>query len=534
MASRDLPKSIGDFFFGWPGRIAQELPHRKSEFEDEANAFYDEDDKEKKVTIKNLWPTFCSGAGLFSDGYVNNSIGTVNTCLSTLYPKQYKESHAISNVPSIAFVGIVVGQLTFGYISDHISRKSGMLTSNILLIIFTLLCAVATWGAHGSVPGMLAAITAFRFFLGFAIGSEYPTASVIAAEFSNSLSKGHRNRYFCWFTNTMIDWGFVVSAFVPLVLLWIFSPRHLTAVWRLTLALGVFPPLILFWLRLKLTESNSFSKTRINKTTKVPYLLIFKYYWYRLAVVAILWFIYDFSVYSFGIFSSWIFDAIIPGNDMYKSFGWNVVFNLFYMPGAILGGWASDYFGPRLTFAVGVGLQGIIGFAMSACYGSLKKHIAGFTVVFGIFTALGEFGPGNNVGVLASKTSAAPIRGQYYGIAAAVGKIGAFVGTWVFPVIVKKYDKISPDLGMQVPLYISSALCMVSTFLVIFCCPSISQGGMYEEDYLFLKYLQEHGYDISQLGDGTAAASMDPKEPYKDDIDSIKKADVNVVAEQVN
>lgn len=165
MASRDLPKSIGDFFFGWPGRIAQELPHRKSEFEDEANAFYDEDDKEKKVTIKNLWPTFCSGAGLFSDGYVNNSIGTVNTCLSTLYPKQYKESHAISNVPSIAFVGIVVGQLTFGYISDHISRKSGMLTSNILLIIFTLLCAVATWGAHGSVPGMLAAITAFRFFL---------------------------------------------------------------------------------------------------------------------------------------------------------------------------------------------------------------------------------------------------------------------------------------------------------------------------------------------------------------------------------
>lgn len=57
---------------------------------------------------------------------------------------------------------------------------------------------------------------------------------------------------------------------------------------------------------------------------------------------------------------------------------------------------------------------------------------------------------------------------------------------------------------------------------------------MYEEDYLFLKYLQEHGYDISQLGDGTAAASMDPKELYKDDIDSIKKADVNVVAEQVN
>lgn len=56
---------------------------------------------------------------------------------------------------------------------------------------------------------------------------------------------------------------------------------------------------------------------------------------------------------------------------------------------------------------------------------------------------------------------------------------------------------------------------------------------MYEEDYLFLKYLQEHGYDISQFGDGTAATSMDPKELYKDDIDSTNKADVNIVTEQV-
>lgn len=42
-------------------------------------------------------------------------------------------------------------------------------------------------------------------------------------------------------------------------------------------------------------------------------------------------------------------------------------------------------------------------------------------------------GAGNCLGLLASKTSPTAVRGQFYGIAAAIGKIGAFVGTWAFP-----------------------------------------------------------------------------------------------------
>lgn len=67
---------------------------------------------------------------------------------------------------------------------------------------------------------------------------------------------------------------------------------------------------------------------------------------------------------------------------------------------------------------------------MSGLYTHLKNHIAAFAVVYGIFLSFGELGPGNNLGLLASKTSPTAIRGQFYGIAAAVGKVGAFVGTW--------------------------------------------------------------------------------------------------------
>lgn len=509
MASRDFPRSFPDVFVGWMRHIPSEVTWGKSAREIEEHArsktpqdHIQRDEIVEKTKVSSLWPAFTSGAGLFSDGYVNASIGTVSTLLSTLYPKEYANSNAISNVASIAFVGIVLGQLSFGYVSDRISRKKGMLFTNACLIFFTLLTCVGTWGAHGSPYGLFAALTTFRFFLGYFIGAEYPTASVLAAEFANKLPAGHRNRYFCWFTNGMIDMGFIIAAFVPLVLLWIFSERHLTAVWRLTLGLGVFPPLILFFLRLKISEGDNFKKLNFNrKGVSVPYKLVFKFYWFRLTIVSLIWFIYDFCTYPFGIYSSQIISAVVPDADIYKTFGWNVVFNVFYIPGAFLGALSADYFGPRLTLATGVGLQGVVGFIMAGCYTQLSKSIAGFTVIYGVFTALGEFGPGDNIGLLASKTAATPVRGQYYGIAAAIGKIGAFIGTYIFPIIIKNAGGSKSLGGKTVPFYVASALCILSAVITLLLCPSLDQDALNKEDEHFLAYLHDNGFDISQLGD---------------------------------
>ena len=46
-------------------------------------------------------------------------------CLKKIYPDEITKSNAINNIASIAFVGTVVGQLGFGYISDRIARKEG-------------------------------------------------------------------------------------------------------------------------------------------------------------------------------------------------------------------------------------------------------------------------------------------------------------------------------------------------------------------------------------------------------------------------
>lgn len=120
---------------------------------------------------------------------------------------------------------------------------------------------------------MFAALTAYRFFLGIGIGGEYPAGSVAAAENTGELKKGHRNRWFILFTNFAIDVASAISTLVPMILVLIFSENHLRAVWRLTLGLGVIPPLSLLYLRVKLQEPEEFNRERMHK---FPWWLILK------------------------------------------------------------------------------------------------------------------------------------------------------------------------------------------------------------------------------------------------------------------
>lgn len=319
------------------------------------------------------------------------------------------------------------------------------------------------------------------------------------AESTGELKSGHRNRWFIAFTNLSIDAGFVVAALVPMILVLIFSESHLRVVWRMCLGLGIIPPLSLLYLRIKLQEPEEYHR---NKMNHYPYWLILKFYWSRLIVVSLIWFIYDFSSYSFGIYSSSWLAFLLPSTaPLWKTFGWNTVINLFYIPGAIIGAFLSDWIGPKYCLILGVWLQGIIGFVMTAIYKHLDQpsQVGGFVVMYGIFLALGEVGPGDNIGLVASKTSATSIRGQYYGIAAACGKIGAFVGNYVFPEIIKAAGDDVIKQG-QYPFYVSSALCIFSGFVALLFLPHIGQDTITEEDEKFRDYLIRHGYDVSSLG----------------------------------
>jgi len=402
-----------------------------------------------------------------------------------------------------------VGMLTFGYLSDKFGRKFGMMTATGIVFVFSALSA-ASKGAHGSGRGMLDMLLAMRFFLGIGIGAEYPCGSVAASEQSEEegIAENAQHRWFALATNSMIDLGFVVSSFVPLVCFWIFGDDHLRAVWRVSVGLGIIPAAAVFLWRLRMDEPTRYKKDSM-KNAKIPYWLIIKRYWVGLAALSLTWFIYDFITYPFGLYSSTVVNNITGGSSALSTvFGWNTIINLFYMPGTLGGAFIVDYLGPKHTMIIGLLLQAVIGFIMSGAYVQLSEHIAAFAVVYGIFLSFGEVGPGNCLGLLAGKSGPTAVRGQYYGIAAAIGKVGAFVGTWAFPPMINAFGGASSTRGNTGPFWVGSGLAILSALTTFFFIKPLTHNGMVAEDREFRKYLEANGYDTSKMGFADADSSF--------------------------
>jgi len=180
-------------------------------------------------------------------------------------------------------------------------------------------------------------------------------------------------------------------------------------------------------------------------------------------------------------------------------FGWNTIINLFYMPGTLIGALLVDKVGAKTLLIVALMFQAIVGFIMSGLYVQLSNHIAAFAVVYGIFLAMGEVGPGNCIGLLAAKSSATAVRGRFYGTAAAFGKIGAYVGTWAFPALIADFPADS-SIANTGPFYLGSGLAILSAIVTFFLIRPLTVDQQHLEDIAFKEYLAEHDYDIRQMG----------------------------------
>ena len=95
----------------------------------------------------------------------------------------------------------------------------------------------------------------------------------------------------------------------------IFSEKHLRAVWRIAVGLGCIPPLSVFYFRMKMEEPERYREDGM-RNAQTPYALVIKTYWKRLLAVGGVWFLYNFLVYPFNMYSSYIIDIILPPEEV--------------------------------------------------------------------------------------------------------------------------------------------------------------------------------------------------------------------------
>lgn len=250
--------------------------------------------------------------------------------------------------------------------------------------------------------------------------------------------------------------------------------------------------------------------------SKVPYLHALRLYWKPMlgtckfyfctniwnakltSTIALAWFCYDFVTYPFGLFSSTIIGQLNPNNTLVQNIGYGTVVNCFYLPGCIVGGFLMDKIGRKQTMTLGFFLWGLLGFILGGALGPIQTVFPLFVVLYGIFNALGEMGPGVATFLCAAESFPTPLRGHYMGFAAAVGKAGAAIGTQVFTPIQDSFS--DTEKGQQGVFLIGSAFAIVGGLIAWFFIPD-KERDLESEDVRFKNYLEEKGFDTSFYGE---------------------------------
>ncbi|GAS92002.1 MFS transporter [Mycolicibacterium brisbanense] len=122
--------------------------------------------------------TVFSAGGPFLDGFALTIIGIA---LVSMKSQLGLDSVSVGLVGAAALIGIFVGGLVFGYVTDRVGRKIMYIADLSMLVIVSIASAFVTDAWQ---------LVILRFLLGVAIGADYPIASSLLAEFIPSRYRG--------------------------------------------------------------------------------------------------------------------------------------------------------------------------------------------------------------------------------------------------------------------------------------------------------------------------------------------------------
>ncbi|ETW87341.1 putative inorganic phosphate transporter [Heterobasidion irregulare TC 32-1] len=443
----------------------------------------------RKETLSAYFTIAAAAFGLISDGYQNNLMTMSNVVFRKLYPKEYTSSVS-TRVSNALLVGAVIGQVVVGLVCDRLGRKVALVSTTLLIVLGATL-GTAAHGAHGSVEGLFWFLTFARGITGIGVGGEYPASSTSASEAANEKMPKNRGPVFIMVTNFVLSFGGPLAVSVFLIVLSAAGETHLSTVWRVCFGIGILLPLTVLVFRLRMLSSKLYRKGAIKN--HVPYFLVFKRYWKTLIGTCGAWFLYDFVTFPNGVFSGTIISSVTHNNTLKETAEWQLLLGAIALPGVFVGAWLCNPLGRRNTMMVGFGGYLVIGLIIGLAYDKITRIIPLFIVFYGLMQSFGNLGPGDMLGLVSAESYPTPIRGTCYGLSAAIGKVGAAVGTQAF-------TPIQNNLGKKWTFIIAAICGVIGIVVTYFFVPDMTGVDLADEDIRFMEYLAAEGW-VGEVGE---------------------------------
>jgi MFS transporter, PHS family, inorganic phosphate transporter len=408
--------------------------------------------------------------------------------------------------------GMILGQLIGGFLGDFLGRKTAMYFVMTLQIVASLGSAFLV---HESFASVFVQLATWRLILGIGCGGVYPLAALLSSESSSSNSS--RNQHDdedhesyqsapehvklaslkkLAATFSLQGVGFLFVPIVSIISLLICGEEHLDLAWRLILAFGSIPGLVLMYLRKKQmnqihedeeiasivshvpnedpTDEHALQRSRVsNESTgnqgiwnaiKNEDNLLRK-----ILGTAGTWFLFDIVFYGNTLFQPVVIktafgydnnddDNVDEYDSMLRNVRDSFLLTMIALPGyfitiALIGRKLAplnclptrySHFGiihqtPRFIQIQGFVLMTIVYCIIGYSWDDLTQHHIMLIMLYGSTFFFSNYGPNTTTFMLPSLTFSPDCRSTLSGISAASGKAGALLGSIVFEPLADKY-----------------------------------------------------------------------------------------------
>jgi putative MFS transporter len=397
----------------------------------------------------------------FTEGY---ALGTIGYALASLNRQMPLDAFWMGMIGSSALMGIFLGSLIFGWLSDKLGRQK------IFLLSFLIITAAAFAQFYVTSPVELCVL---RVLIGFGMGGDFAVGHAILAEFS---PRKHRGTLLGSFS---VVWtvGYVVAN--------VLGMQYASAApdaWRWLLASAGVPALIVLLLRMGTPESPRWlhGKGRIAEAKAIVlkhfgpnvtldgghdehthvqggFARLFKRDLIRRTIFNCAFFVClvipYFAIYTF-------LPTILKAIHLNDGSGADFLLNGFLVLGALIGIWLTIQL-PRRVFLIGsfaVTCLSLVALSLLPSSASVAMIVA-----FAIFTlTMSAFS--NLVGVFPPECFPTEVRACGVGLAIACSRLGSAVGTFLLPLGIAQ-------LGFHATMMVLAAVLLIGMVVSIAWAP---------------------------------------------------------------